>query len=269
MVVFPNCKINIGLQVTGKRADGFHDLQTVFYPVAIKDALEIVPADKATYSSSGLPVDTADQDNLCLRAFHLLKQDIPSLPPVKIHLHKSIPVGAGLGGGSSDAAFCLRLLNDKFNLQLSAAQLADYALQLGSDCPFFIRNVPSFATGRGEQLEAVPLDLTTYSLLIVNPRIHISTAWAFAQLRNIPATPDLKNAITLPIEHWKENIYNDFETAVFNAHPVIGHIKEQMYKANALYASMSGTGSSVFGIFPNEHDREEINFPANYFSRWL
>ena len=186
MIVFPNCKINLGLKILGKRDDGFHNLETVFYPIPFKDALEIIANTQnkngVEFTGTGLAVDGEAIDNLCVKAYQLLKNDFPQLPAVKIHLHKAIPMGAGLGGGSADAAFMLRLLNEKFNLNLSTPQLLNYALQLGSDCPFFISNKPCMATGRGEVLEEVAVDLSAYKIVLINPGIHINTGWAFSQL---------------------------------------------------------------------------------------
>lgn len=269
MISFPNGKINIGLQLTGKRPDGFHDLQTVFYPVAIKDVLEVIDDNSSLiFSSSGLHTGTTNTENLCVKAWHLLKKDFSTLPLVKIHLHKAIPVGAGLGGGSADAAACLQLLNTKFNLGLSDIQLAGYALQLGSDCPFFLINKPCYATGRGEHLEEIALDLSAYDMLLVNPGIHINTGWAFSQIKNFSSLIDLKKAVAQPIVQWKDTIFNGFEKVVFAAHPEIEKIKNELYDAGAMYAAMSGSGSSVYGIF-NKSSNPLLSFPANYFSKWL
>lgn len=188
MIVFPNCKINLGLHILRKRTDGFHDLETIFYPLPVTDALEVLPAATLTFASSGIAVPGNEADNLCLKAFHLLLQDFPHIQPVNIHLHKHIPIGAGLGGGSADAAFMLQLLNQKFQLGLTTDALVAYAAQLGSDCPFFILNKPCFATGRGEVMEPVELDLSGYSFLLVHPGIHVNTGWAFRQLT--PKQPD-------------------------------------------------------------------------------
>ncbi|WP_236652762.1 4-(cytidine 5'-diphospho)-2-C-methyl-D-erythritol kinase [Chitinophaga vietnamensis] len=263
MIVFPNCKINLGLYVTGRRADGFHDLETVFYPLPVNDALEVLPAPALQFSSSGIAVPGDAADNLCLRAFHLLQQDFPDLQPVQIHLHKHIPIGAGLGGGSADAAFMLQLLNNKFQLGLDEQQLIAYAAQLGSDCAFFIPNKPCYATGRGEVLEPIALDLSGYSFLLVYPGIHVNTAWAFRQMTpQMPAHP-LKEMIQLPVADWKEVVKNDFEAPVFSAHPVLGSIKEKMYEGGAIYAAMSGSGSAVVGIFP-KNKIADILWDASY-----
>ncbi len=270
MVVFPNCKINIGLNILGKREDGYHDLQTVFVPVAIRDVLEIVEHDAGEniqLTSSGIHVPGAAESNLCVRAYHLLKEDFPQLPAIKMHLHKIIPMGAGLGGGSSDAAFALQLLNNKFQLELSSEKLMEYALLLGSDCPFFILNKPSFATGRGEMLTPVDLDLSAYKIYIVNPGIHISTSLAFSQVTINNDVQDLANLITAPMTEWKSTIVNDFEKPVFEVYPEISNIKEQLYEAGAVYASMSGSGSSTYGIFERS-STPRLTFPSHYFQGW-
>ncbi|HLP37791.1 4-(cytidine 5'-diphospho)-2-C-methyl-D-erythritol kinase [Lacibacter sp.] len=283
MIVFPNCKINLGLHILNKREDGYHNLETVFYPVQLRDALEVVKRDDGrqttddthnspltthiSFSSTGLTIAGDEANNLCIKAYQLLKKDFPSLPPVQMHLHKAIPMGAGLGGGSADGAFALKLLNDKFQLGLSTQQLIDYALQLGSDCPFFIVNKPCYATGRGEKLEAVELDLSAYHFAVVNPGIHVNTGWAFAQLNiNGSARPDLKAIIQQPIETWKEQLINDFEEAVSKAHPEIATIKQQLYDAGAVYASMTGSGSTVFGIFK---EMPQLKFPESYLYKLI
>ena len=204
MIVFPNCKINLGLHILQKRSDGFHDLETIFYPIAVQDALEIVqqpaPATDIEFSTSGLKVDGNLSDNICVKAYRSLKRDFAQLPAIRMHLHKTIPMGAGLGGGSADGAFTLVLLNKKFNLGLKEEKLIEYALQLGSDCPFFIKNVPSFATGRGEKLETISLDVSGYQFVVVNPQIHINTGWAFSQIIPLAERPSLKTSLA---NRWK------------------------------------------------------------------
>ncbi len=268
MIVFPNCKINLGLQILRKRADGYHDLATVFYPVQLLDALEVIQdatgAADVTLSLSGLPVKGDLSDNICVKAYRILKKDFQKLPPVRMHLHKTIPSGAGLGGGSADGAFTLLALNQKFRLELDEDQLVQYALELGSDCPFFIPNKPCFATGRGEIMEPIALDLSSYQVLLVNPGIHINTGWAFSQLRPDASKPDLRSIIQQPIDTWKNDLVNDFEEAVFTSHPEVGQLKEYIYAKGALYASMSGSGSTVFGIFSNDIKIQK-DFPEHYF----
>jgi 4-diphosphocytidyl-2-C-methyl-D-erythritol kinase len=252
MIAFPNCKINLGLNIISKREDGYHDLETVFLPIHFTDVLEILPSDETEFTITGLHVDA--KDNLCIKAYDLLKHEFPQLPAIKMHLHKLIPMGAGLGGGSSDAAFTLQLLNEKFQLKLSVEQLLDYALRLGSDGPFFIINKPCFATGRGEILQRINIDLANYKLLIVNPGIHIDTKWAFSKITPKQLTTSIQQTIEQPIEKWKYNLQNDFEIPVFAEYPEIEKIKTGLYEAGAVYASMSGSGSTVYGIFKKETD---------------
>lgn len=272
MVVFPNAKINIGLNILSKREDGYHNLQTVFAAIAIKDALEIIEAkpgeDGIEFTSSGLYVPEGTAGNLCVRAYQLLKKDFPALPAVQMHLHKTIPMGAGLGGGSADAAFALQLINQKFCLNISSSRLLNYAAQLGSDCAFFILNEPCYATGRGELLEPVDIDLSGYAILLINPGIHISTSLAFSNINVGEHHEDLRLLLAQGIHTWKNSIVNDFEKPVFATYPEIGQIKETLYEHGALYASMSGSGSSVYGIFPKEM-LPAVNFPPHYFQRWV
>lgn len=267
MVDFPNCKINIGLYVTGKRTDGFHNIQTLFYPVPIRDVLEIIESNDGQFhfQTTGLSVGNS-ADNLCVKAFHLLREHF-SIPPVKMHLHKTIPAGAGLGGGSANASFTLNLLNKKFELGIRESQLELFAGILGSDCPFFITNKPCIGTGRGEILEPVEVDLSSKHILIINPGIHINTAWAFSQLKHVSPEINLREISQLPVAIWKDNIRNDFEEASCRQFPEISHIIDWMYDNNALYASMTGTGSTVYGIFDQQPDHHP--FPPHYFFRWV
>ena len=251
MLSFPNCKINLGLYITRKRDDGYHDLETVFYPVGLKDALEVVPAQVTALHMSGLEVAGNQADNLVLKAWQLLHDLFPAkVPTLDIYLHKAIPMGAGMGGGSADGAFMLRLLNDYCQLGLTANELIPLALKLGSDCPFFILNTPQFATGRGEQMSPVEISLSAYSLQLVCPKVHVSTGKAFGLITPRPAPFDLRQIASLPIEAWKDKILNDFEAPVFGQHPGLAEIKSQLYTQGAIYASMSGSGSTLFGIFP-------------------
>lgn len=252
MVSFPNCKINLGLHVTRKRADGYHDLETVFYPVLLKDALEIIrgTGEGVQFSSSGLHISGHSEDNLCVKAWTLLKNDFPALPPIAMHLHKAIPMGAGLGGGSSDGAFALTMLNKIFQLNLTEEQLERYALLLGSDCPFFIRNKPCLATGRGETLHEIDVDLSAYRIALVNPSIHVSTADAFRGVIPAPPPVPLSEIISKDPSGWKDLLHNDFEPSVFSKFPQIGAIKTSLYEHGAVYASMTGSGSTVYGLFP-------------------
>lgn len=271
MIVFPNCKINLGLNILRKREDGFHDLETVFYPIPFTDALELIPNSSsetgAEFVMTGLKIDGSATDNLCIKAYQLLKADFPQLPAVKIHLHKTIPTGAGLGGGSADAAFMLKLLNEKFKLNLSTPELLDYSLQLGSDCPFFILNKPCFATGRGEILEEIQLDLSAYQVALINPPIHINTGWAFSQINPSLPGKSVKEIISQSVSTWKNELKNDFEEAVFAAHPLIKNIKEDLYNQGAVYASLSGSGSTVFGIFDKAVSSFTVKNSHDYFTK--
>lgn len=249
MIVFPNAKINIGLNIVGKRKDGFHDIESVLYPIPeLYDVLEAVEGSKMEFTSTGIKIPGENEHNLCLRAYQLLKNDF-KIPSVKIHLHKVIPIGAGLGGGSADAAFMLKLLNDLFELKLSDEKLIDYAKQLGSDCAFFIRNKPVYAYEKGDVFDSVELDLSHYVFKIEYPDIHIGTAEAYAGVFPHPSKKSLKEGVQQPIESWRNKIQNDFEASVFPNHPVIKELKENMYHKGAIYASMTGSGSAVYGIF--------------------
>lgn len=256
MLVFPNAKINLGLHITGRRPDGFHDIETVFFPLPLNDALEAVHAPAGSQgirlSVHGQAIAGPEEDNLCVKAWRLLKKDFPLLPAVQAHLLKNIPMGAGLGGGSADGAFMLRLLNDKFQLGIPVQQLLAYAAQLGSDCPFFILNQPCYATGRGELLEPIPLQLSGWRLVLANPGIHVNTGWAFSQLD--PALfghprAGLRQVVQQPVETWKGVLTNDFELPVFAQYPVIQALRDGLYRDGAAYAAMSGSGSTVYGLF--------------------
>jgi 4-diphosphocytidyl-2-C-methyl-D-erythritol kinase len=264
MVTFPPCKINLGLGVIRKREDRYHDIETCFYPIPWTDALEIVKADVFSFTSSGNLIPGDPANNLCIKAYELLRRDL-NLSPVAIHLHKIIPTGAGLGGGSSDGAHALRLLNVIFDLKLSIEKLNDYALQLGSDCPFFIEDKPMFGSGRGEVLHDVALDLSGRFIALVKPNEHVSTAEAYAGV--IPASPliSIKEILEkTPFTQWRDHLKNDFEESVFKQHPVIGEIKQKLYQHGAVYASMSGSGSAVFGIFEKPVDLKK-EFPGSVY----
>ena len=248
MIVFPNAKINIGLNITERRPDGYHNLETVFYPLMIKDALEVIESEELRFQSSGITIPGDSQNNLCLKAYHLIKQDY-NIPPVSIHLHKHIPIGAGLGGGSADAAFFIKLIDQTFALELTTDAMMDYARQLGADCAFFINNQPVYAFGKGDQFEPVNLNLSVYKLVLVMPPVHVSTAEAYSGIKPTPPMQSLKELVRLPVSQWKELVINDFEAHIFKAHPEIEAVKEALYNAGALYACMSGSGASVFGIF--------------------
>jgi 4-diphosphocytidyl-2-C-methyl-D-erythritol kinase len=254
-----------------KRADGYHNLETVFYPLPFYDVLEIIQSANTLKPYevfvSGKTIQCNDEDNLCVKAYLLLKKDFPQLPSVKIYLHKAIPSGAGLGGGSSNGAFMLALLNNKFNLKIQEDKLLNYALTLGSDCPFFIINKPAVAHGRGEMMKHVELNLSGYKLLLVNPGLHVSTGWAFSHVQ-VSNQNNTSSIINKPIEDWKE-LKNDFEPIVFEKYPSIKNIKEKMYDAGAVYASMSGSGSTVYGIFADNTIIDHEIFPKEYFIKEL
>lgn len=249
MVSFPPCKINLGLRILSKRADGYHDLDTCFYLVPWTDVVEIIPAQRTSFSTSGNPIPGNEHDNLCMKAYHLLKKDY-ALPEVAVHLHKIIPTGAGLGGGSSDCAHTLRLLNTMFDLQLSQQQLMTYAGVLGSDCAFFIQDSAMIGTGRGEVLHPASVNLSGKYLVLVKPPVHVSTAAAYAGVTPRSAAQSVQFIVeSAPIHTWKDVLENDFEASVFKKYPSIGEIKSYFYQQGAIYASMSGSGSAVFGIF--------------------
>jgi len=259
MIIFPNAKINIGLNVINRREDGYHNLETIFYPIKINDVLEVIEANELSFESAGLEIPGRMEDNLCVKGYNLLKKDF-DLPPVKMFLYKRIPIGAGLGGGSADAAFFIRLLNQKFNLGMNDEQITGYARQLGADCAFFIKNKSVFAQGIGDELEPIALDLSQYTIALVMPPVHVSTAEAYRGVK--PASPErsLKELIQLPVAEWKNNIKNDFELSVFKNHPAIRGVKAALYEAGAIYASMSGSGASIFGIFEEKPALEISEF---------
>lgn len=259
MIVFPNAKINLGLNVVGCRPDGYHDIETVFYPIDVCDALEVVPAASTSLEVVGQPVAGSMESNLVMRAYRLLQRDF-ALPEVQITLLKKIPMGAGLGGGSSDAAFMLKLLNTQFALGLTDERLETYAAALGADCAFFVRNVPAFAEGIGERLTPLSLSLAQWKVLMVKPAVHISTAEAYA---NVPCRrweQPLAEVIKRPIDEWNNLIFNDFEVSVFAQHPELAAIKQRLYEHGAVYAAMSGSGSTIYGLFAPD-------FPAAEFEQ--
>ena len=254
MKCYPNCKINLGLHVVGKRPDGYHNLETIFLPVHdLCDELEIIPAkgSDTVVQQEGIVLDNAPEDNLCIKAYRLLHDEF-NIPQVEIVLRKHIPFGAGLGGGSSDAAFTLKMLNDMFSLGLTHPDLERRAVQIGADCAFFIQNRPAYATGIGDRLEPLDLDLSAYRIAIeIPPDEHVSTREAYAGLHlQGGGRPDLRQAVRQPIEQWREIIVNDFESSVFPAHPSIAALKDDMYRRGAHYAAMTGSGAAVFGLFP-------------------
>ena len=252
MLTFPNAKINIGLNIIEKRADGFHNIESVFYPVEWCDVLEIIPSpeNEVKFQSSGLAIPGNESSNLCLKAWNLLQSRI-SAPPI-IHLHKVIPMGAGLGGGSADGAFTLKMLNEVYDLKLSNDELKDFARKLGSDCAFFIENRPVFCYDKGDQFEDFSLDLKGKYVVLVNPDIHISTAEAYSGVTPRKPEVSLKDALKQPISTWREIIKNDFEEKLLLKYPTIADVKTSLYQSGAMYASMTGSGSTVYGIFDSE-----------------
>lgn len=272
MLVFPNCKINLGLHITQKRPDGFHNMETVFYPLPLCDCLEVIAAaDQQTlFSISGKNTEFLTSNNICEKAYQLLASH-HTIPPVKMHLHKNIPTGAGLGGGSADAAFTLLLLNKLFDLQLGEDQLQGYAAQLGSDCAFFVINRPSYACGRGEILTPCPVSLKGYYIVLVKPPVHISTAEAFSHITPQRPSHTLVYAMEQGIKSWKKLLVNDFERSVFKSHGQLSKIKQQLYEMGAVYASMSGSGSSIYGLFEHKPGHTSRNIFENCFvwEAWL
>ncbi len=271
MLTFPNAKINLGLFVTRRREDGYHILQTLFYPIDWCDALEIVPAGEAgevKFFATGIAVDGDAADNLCVRAYRALQQLRPDLPGCEIHLEKRIPFGAGLGGGSSDAAFTLTMLNKLFELGLNQEQLEAVAASLGADCAFFCRQGAQYCEGIGSEMEPYPLSLAGRWLVVVKPSFGVSTREAYAHVRpQQPPTP-LYELLKQPVEAWRDTVRNDFEASVFPAHPELQTAKDTLYAHGALYASMSGSGSAMFGIFDREADPAGW-FPAGWEARCI
>lgn len=270
MVTFPNAKINLGLDVVSKRPDGYHNLETIFYPIPLEDVLEITVVEDADAPDYSFTMHNAvfegdDKDNLVVRAYKILAAD-HKLPKVQMALYKNIPTGAGLGGGSADAAFALKMLNEIASLGLSDERLEEYAARIGADCAFFIKNTPAYATGIGNILTPTTCSLQGYTLVLVKPDIHISTKEAYSLVR--PAAPEtpLVEIAKLPVKEWKGLMKNDFEKSVFAGHPSMERIKENLYAMGAVYASMSGSGSSFFGIFKEEQDFENIKaqFPGMF-----
>jgi 4-diphosphocytidyl-2-C-methyl-D-erythritol kinase len=264
MICFSNIKINLGLQVINRRTDGFHTIESIFYPIAFCDMLELItdekrPKSSFSYTTTGLAIEGSLENNLVYKAYKLLDAEF-NLPAVKVHLHKLIPMGAGLGGGSSNAAFMIKLLNQKFELNLTIEQMESYAAQLGSDCAFFVQNKPAYLLGKGHELEPYKLDLSGYYFVLLYPNVHSSTALAYKNVKRREAlSPDtsLKQLLKQPLENWKQTIENDFEDSVFNEFPMLKSIKVQLYENGALYASMSGSGSAMFGLFKQKPQLDE------------
>ena len=260
MISYPNAKINLGLNVVRRRPDGFHDIESVFYPVPWRDILEIVPAKEGrgevAFTSSGLEIPSDGNPNLCEQVYSLMHDEF-GLSGVKMHLHKIVPIGAGLGGGSADAAFTAIMLNKLFELKLSADKLEQIVGQVGSDCPFFIRNRPVYVTGRGEVLKPFDLKLSGYWIMLINPKIHIGTKEAYEGIQPIETSNSLQNELQKEMGEWKDVVLNDFEKSIFPKHPIIKGLKDDLYDQGANYASMTGSGSTVFGLFEEEPIREK------------
>jgi 4-diphosphocytidyl-2-C-methyl-D-erythritol kinase len=251
MISFPQCKINLGLNIHFKRADNYHEVSTVMYPIPLKDILEIIRNETFRFTQSGMPIPGELADNLCVKAYQLIQCDF-DITPVHAHLYKNIPMGGGLGGGSADGTYMLKLLNDEFELGLTTAQLKDYAAQLGSDCAFFVQEEPQLATGRGELLKPINVNLNGFYLYLINDGTHVSTQEAYANVS--PRQPErcLDEIISLPIDQWKAHLHNQFEESVFPRYTHLERIKNQLYDAGAIYASMSGSGATLFGLFQSE-----------------
>jgi 4-diphosphocytidyl-2-C-methyl-D-erythritol kinase len=253
MITFPNAKINLGLNILNCRTDGYHNLETIFLPIQIKDGLEVIEAAEMSFETSGIEIPGHANENLCLQAYDLLRADF-DLPNIAIHLHKNIPIGAGLGGGSADAAFFIKLVNEKFQLSLDENVMENYCRKLGADCAFFIKNKPVFAFDKGDVFEPVNLDLSTYHLALVMPPVHVSTGEAYRGVKPQQPEISLKELIKLPIEEWQGKITNDFEAHILISHRQIRGVKAALLKAGALFALMSGSGASVYGIFKEKVD---------------
>lgn len=253
MLVFPNAKINIGLNIVEKRADGFHNIESCFYPVGWSDALEITLADAFTFQSDGIAIPGEAADNLCTKAYQMLAADY-KLPPVKIHLLKTVPIGAGLGGGSADAAFTIKALNQLLGLDISLEEQEQYARRLGSDCAFFIRNKPMYCFEKGDRFENIDIDIAGKWIALVNPGLHISTIEAYSGIAAKRSAEDLRNVLKKPVAEWRGRVGNDFEATLFKKYPLLEETKEKLYELGAVYAAMSGSGSTIYGIFDEEQD---------------
>jgi len=268
LLTFPNAKLNLGLYVTARRPDGYHEVETVFLPLPWTDVLEVLPAPKGQAASdltlTGRLIPGEVATNLCLKAYELLKTDFPDLPAAQMQLHKIVPIGAGLGGGSADAAFALRALGEVFGLNLTTEQLENYARRLGADCAFFIENTPRLARGKGDVFEPIALSVSGTACVVAYPGLHISTAQAFAGIvPRAPAYP-LREALAQPMSAWRATVSNDFEKSLAPTHPVLANIKQQFYAAGATYASLSGSGSAVYGLFAEMSEAPTLPWPAEY-----
>lgn len=253
MVVFPCCKINLGLNITERRPDGYHNVETVLYPLPLHDNLEVCSANNAThpylFHQTGFELEGTPDNNLVIRVLNQLRKDYKQIPPVEIWLHKRIPSGAGLGGGSSDAAYMMRLLNEMYDLQMDDEDIEYRLSQIGADCAFFHKCKPAYATGIGDELMPLDFDLTGWNLVLVKPKINVSTGEAYAMVQPRKSDENLLLSLSRPVETWKDTVKNDFEVSVFRRYPEIAAIKKTLYDMGAVYASMSGSGSSVYGLF--------------------
>jgi len=260
MLLFAPAKVNLGLHVLFKREDGYHELETCMIPVPWFDVIEILYDTAFTFEQLGMSIPGSDSSNLCVRAYELMR-DRFGIGPVKIILKKNIPMGAGLGGGSSDAAYVLKGLSDFFELNIDVTELEKLAAELGSDCPFFIQAQPQLAYGRGELLSPVDLDLSGYYIKLINPGIHISTPMAYAGVQFNCGEHKLVDVLKLPVSTWKDKLTNDFETHIFNQFPALALLKQELYAEGAIYAAMSGSGSTLFGLFQEE---PQVSIPEKY-----
>lgn len=268
MIKYPLSKINLGLQVFRKRSDGYHDIDSVFYPIHWCDILEANVSKEEKFVQTGLTVQGNKEDNLVFKAYQLLKKDFPEIS-LQFHLHKILPMGAGLGGGSSDAAFALLLINELGKLNLSEQKLLSYAAQLGSDCSFFISKTCAWINGRGDQFEKINFELQSKQILIVFPSVHISTSEAFSGIKPITGRPTTHQIVlNNPIEEWKNILINDFEKTAFEKHQVLAEIKKSLYQKGAIYASMSGSGSALYGIF-NHNSEIDLSDFSNYYIKLI
>jgi len=271
MICFPNGKINLGLNVVNKRDDGYHDLESVFYPIGCHDALEIVPTERMKMHFYGNPIPGDSSKNTCLKVYKLMREHY-EIAPIEIHLFKNIPIQAGLGGGSADASFLINLLSEHFALELSDLEKEDLALEIGSDCPFFIHNRPAFCTGRGEEQEFLDLSLAEYDLYLVSPEVAISTAWAYSQIKPSHPKKSVREIIVQSPNTWKAELKNDFEDVVLTEYPELATLKDLLYKNGAVYAAMSGSGSAFYGLYPkgsiSEAEMKKV-FAEKVEGQWL
>ncbi len=266
MFCFPNAKINLGLNVIARRIDGFHQIESILYPIPLFDVLEFKTADTFRIIQYGIPLQITPEQNILFKTWQLINQEY-SVPPVEIHLIKNIPAGSGLGGGSADATFFLKAIDQQFSLNLSSNRLKELAATIGSDCPFFVDNKPAFIFGRGENTSSVKLSLKSKYLVLVVPDIQVSTAKAYSIIKPEIPEKSIKEIVLQPTESWKDELINDFEKPIFELYPELNVIKKQLYQKGAFYVSMSGSGSAVYGIFEKEPLRDELTatFKGNLF----